>query len=109
MPVAGLLFSCGGQSTQTAQVGSVVVTVTLSRQGAVGPNFDHASQSDVEVTVSNAAGHHWSRMTDGKGQARMSLPVGTYEADISSCPAKAQKLTVAKRTTTSITFDCEAA
>jgi hypothetical protein len=100
-----MLSGCGSGGGNAPDDGLVIVTVTLSRSGPPGPVFDQAPQSNIEVTVANSSGT-WSDQTDEAGEARLSIPSGEYDVDISMCPDAPQHVIVSKGATARIRFDC---
>lgn len=106
---AAVLSGCGSSSGSTPVDGAVFVTVTLSRSGPPGPNFERVPQSGVQVTVTDDSGGTWSDETNHAGEANLVVPSpGEYDVDISYCPDAPQHATLARGATANVRFDCVA-
>jgi hypothetical protein len=108
LATATLLSACGPDRTAPPESGSILVTVTLSRSGPVGPSLDHVPQKDIQVTAVDDAEGIWSTKTGVAGEATLSVPAGDYDVDISFCPDAAHHVTVTGGATTTTRFDCVA-
>jgi hypothetical protein len=91
------------------ETGSLVVTVTLSRSGGVGPTFGHVPQHDVALRVTDDAGEAYPGRTDAAGEAHFTLAPGAYVVDVNPyCPDAPKPVTVVRDEPAAVRFDCVA-
>lgn len=107
LAAALLLSSCTGSTEDTH--GQVHVTVTLSRQGALGPNLHHVAQPGKTVIVVNATGERAEEDTDSDGVAHFEVTPGDYQVSTEFCPERPKHVTVTKGATVHVRIDCIAA
>jgi hypothetical protein len=102
----GLVAACTHDAP--AKDGQLVVLVTLSRTGGVGPSFDHVPQPDEVVRVIDTAGHKQTASTDSDGEAEFVLAPGDYGVTADFCPNGPVPVTISADKVSRAAVDCVA-
>ncbi|GCD89232.1 hypothetical protein [Nocardioides sp. LS1] len=106
LSAAFMLSACGSAGGDERELGSITVTVTLSRTGPPGPSLDHSPIPGISVTAISTSQRSWSASTNSEGEAVLSIPPGEYDVDIGYCPDAPQHVEVTAGARASTRFDC---
>lgn len=102
-----LMTGCAAAKPQP-EVGQIDVLVTLSRSasGGVGPSFDHVPQRGQPVKAVDAAGDGHRAVTDADGYAHFTVPPGEYGVTADFCPNGPVRVAVVTDEVASVSVDC---